>query len=303
MKSTAFVASVIVLMLGSTQKLFAQYPYRDDIYYENALTYELGGSIGAMNSFTDLGGRKGIGKKFIKDLNVRNTQFTGSIFLSAVYKYAIALRIEATWGSVKADDKILEAVKETTLGRYDRNLSFKTLINEVTLVAEIHPLYFKKHTGGERLPRLSPYLLGGIGFFSFNPKAKLRDEWIELQPLSTEGQGFSEYPTRKPYKLKQLNFPVGAGIKYKISPLFNFSAECVYRILSTDYLDDVSTNYIDQNVFANHFTGGQLLNALLLNDRQRELNPSHIPLKGDIRGNPKNNDAYFTINLKLGFIF
>ena len=35
--------------------------------------------------------------------------------------------------------------------------------------------------------------------------------------LHTEGEGFAEYPDRKEYKLKQINFPVGAGIKYKIA--------------------------------------------------------------------------------------
>ena len=290
-------------MLGSVQNAVAQYSYQDDLYYDNRVTYELGGSIGAMNCLTDLGGRKGVGKGFIKDLNAGKSQFSGGIFLSAAYRYAVVLRAEATWGIIKADDKILESVKGSTLGRYDRNLSFKSTIYEVMLAAEIHPRYFKKYKKGEKLPRFSPYLMGGIGYFSFNPKAKLNDQWIELQPLSTEGQGFSEYPNRKEYRLKQLNFPVGAGFKYKLSPLFNFSAECVYRILHTDYLDDVSTKYIDQNVFSNHFSGEQLYQALSLNDRQKELNPTHVPLKGDIRGNPDNNDAYFTINLKLGFVF
>ena len=290
-------------MLVSVQNAVAQYSYDDDLYYDNRVTYELGGSIGAMNCLTDLGGRKGVGKGFIKDLNAGKSQFSGGIFLSAAYRYAVVLRAEATWGTIKADDKILESVKETTLGRYDRNLSFKSTIYEVMLAAEIHPRYFKKYKKGEKLPRFSPYLMGGIGYFSFNPKAKLNDQWIELQPLSTEGQGFSEYSNRKEYRLKQLNFPIGAGFKYKLSPLFNFSAECVYRILHTDYLDDVSTRYIDQKVFSNHFIGEQLTQALLLNDRQKELNSAHVPIKNDIRGNPDNNDAYFTINLKLGFVF
>ncbi len=286
-----------------TKTAVAQYSYDDDLYYDNRVTYELGGHMGAMNCLTDLGGGKGTGKKFIKDLNVGKSQFSGGIFLSAAYRYAVVLRAEATWGSVKADDKVLAKVKETTLGRYDRNLSFKSTVYEVMLAAEIHPRYFKKYKKGEKLPRLSPYLMGGVGYFSFNPKAKLNDLWIELQPLSTEGQGFSEYPNRKFYRLKQLNFPVGAGFKYKISPLFNFTAEYVYRILHTDYLDDVSTRYIDQAVFSNHFMGEQLFQAQSLHDRQKELNSAHVPGKDDIRGNPNNNDAYFTINLKLGVVF
>lgn len=303
MKSITAVIGVLVLLTCTVQKAAAQYNSEDDLYHDNRVTYELGGTIGAMNCLTDLGGGKGTGKKFIKDLNVGKTQFSGGIFLSAFYKYAVGLRAEASWGVIKADDKVLESVKQSTLGRYERNLSFRSTVYEVMLAVEIHPRYFKSYGKKDRLPRLSPYLTGGIGYFSFNPKAKLNDLWIELQPLSTEGQGFSEYPTRKPYRLKQLNFPVGAGIKYRLSSIFNFSAECVYRILNTDYLDDVSTRYIDQQVFSNHFTGEQLYNAMSLNDRQKELNPSHVPLKGDIRGNPNNNDAYFSINIKLAYVF
>jgi opacity protein-like surface antigen len=303
MKSITPVIGIILLLMSYAQKTDAQYSYEDDLYYENKVTYELGGSIGAMNCLTDLGGGKGTGKKFIKDLNVGKTQFSGGIFLSAAYRYAVVLRAEATWGVIKADDKVLASVKESTLGRYDRNLSFRSTIYEVALVTEIHPRFFKKYDKKEKLPRLSPYLLGGIGYFAFNPKTKLNGQWIELHPLNTEGEGFTEYPNRKEYRLRQLNFPVGAGIKYKVSPLVNLSVECVYRILNTDYLDDVSTRYIDQKVFSNHFTGDQLTNALLLNDRQKELNPAHVSIKDDIRGNPNNNDAYFTINIKLAYVF
>jgi hypothetical protein len=100
-----------------------------------------------------------------------------------------------------------------------------------------------------------------------------------------------------------MSIPVGLGVKYELSPMLNLRAECVYRILNTDYLDDVSTTYVDPNVYTNYFTGTKLTNALLLNDRQYELDPTHITTDGDQRGNSKNNDAYFTFNLKIGLIF
>ena len=205
---------------------------------------------------------------------------------------------------MKAYDSILNKVKASTTGRYERNLSFRSNITEFMAIAEFHPLYiFKKYDENDELPRYSPYILGGIGFFSFNPQAKLLNRWVDLQRLSTEGQGFAEYPKRKPYSLHQVSIPVGIGVKYDLSPMLNLRAECVYRILNTDYLDDVSTTYVDPNVFSNYFTGTKLTNALLLNDRQYELDPTHITVDGDQRGNSKNNDAYFTFNLKVGLIF
>ncbi len=96
------------------------------------------------------------------------------------------------------------------------------------------------------------------------------------------------------------------GVKYELSPMINLRAECVYRTLSTDYLDDVSSTYIDPAAYTNpnnNFSGTKLTNALLLNDRQYELDPTRIAKDGDQRGNPNNNDAYFTFNLKIGLIF
>jgi hypothetical protein len=303
-KLPSFLSTVVIITwCFLPQQSFSQPDFSDDLYYSNKVTYEIGASLGVMNSLTDLGGGKGIGKKFVKDINLGNTKATGSIFLSAVYKYAVAVRLEAVWGGVKAEDAVLKRVKESVGGRYERNLSFRSSISEVSAIMEIHPRYFKNFTAGQKLPRISPYLLGGIGYFSFKPQGKLNGEWIDLKPLSTEGQGFPEYAERKPYKLKQFNLPVGAGIKYKLNEIWNVSAECVYRILNTDYLDDVSSTYIDNNLFQKYFNGDQLAKALALSNRQKELNPSHITNTGDIRGNYKGNDAYFSVNFKVALIF
>ena len=296
--------TIFFLLVCAAQKTTAQYYFYDNNYYDNPVVFELGGSVGAMNCLTDLGGKKGIGKKFIKDLNFGNTQLSGGLFFSAIFKNAVALRVEGTFGQVKAYDSILSKVKTSTSGRYERNLSFRSNITEFMAVAEFHPLFiFKKYDENDELPRYSPYVVGGVGFFSFNPQAKLLNRWVDLQPLSTEGQGFAEYPKRKTYSLHQISIPVGVGVKYELSPMLNLRAECVYRILNTDYLDDVSTTYVDPTVFSNYFTGTKLTNALLLNDRQYELDPTHITVDGDQRGNPKHNDAYFTFNLKLSLIF
>ncbi|MGC4100248.1 hypothetical protein [Ferruginibacter sp.] len=304
MKKLHLIAPLLFLFTFSARTTHAQYYFYDNNYYDNPMVFELGGSIGIMNCLTDLGGKKGIGKKFIKDLNFGNTQLAGSVYLSAIYKNAVALRLEGTFGQVQAYDSILRKVKTSTYGRYERNLSFRSNITEFMAVAEFHPLYiFKKYDENDQLPRFSPYAVAGVGFFSFNPQAKLQNRWVDLQPLSTEGQGFAEYPNRKQYSLHQISIPVGVGVKYELSPMINLRAECVYRILSTDYLDDVSTTYIDPTVYSNYFTGTKLTNALLLNDRQYELDPTHITSDGDQRGNSKNNDAYFTFNLKVGLIF
>jgi hypothetical protein len=305
MKKIKYVIGIVIMLSVSGQKASAQYYFYNDKYYDNPFTFELGGSVGIMNCFSDLGGNKGIGKKSVKDLNLGKTKLAGSVSLTAMYQYMIGLRLEATFGTVEAADKVLYKVAPSTFGRYDRNLSFKSNITDFMLALEIHPLYFiNRNDEDKEPPLLSPYLLAGVGFFSFKPQAKLGSKWVDLQPLSTEGQGFAEYPNRKPYSLNQMNIPFGLGVKYELGTSFSLRAEVVYRKLFTDYLDDVSsTYYADPSLFANYFTGAKLTNALLLSNRQYELDPAHGYNTGDERGNPKNKDSYFTFNLKVGYTF
>lgn len=278
-----------------------QYYFYNGDFYEADLFMEVGGSFGAMNAFTDLGGRKGVGKKFVKDFNIRNTQITGGAFIGLMYKNELGFRLEATMGKVTAYDSILKNVAATTNGRYERNLEFQSKITEIAALLEVHPFeLFGNYNVDNLPPEVSPYLVGGVGYFHFNPQATLNGGLVDLQPLHTEGQGFAEYPGVKNYKLDQINFPIGAGARYDLSPHLNIRIELLYRILTTDYLDDVSGKYIEPSYFSNYLQGFRLNQALLLNDR-------HIPGAAystahpdGVRGNPKNNDGYITFTLKFG---
>ncbi len=177
----------------------------------------------------------------------------------------LLLRLEATIGNVEAYDSILVKVKDNSQERYYRNLSFRSSIEEIALVAEFHPFYiFGDYDEDHYPPSVSPYVVAGIGYFHFNPQAKLNGQYVDLQPLHTEGEGFAEYPKVKNYKLSQFNFPLGIGARYDVSPIINLRAEIVTRFLQTDYLDDVSGRYIDPSVFANYLSGVQLNEAFFL---------------------------------------
>ncbi len=303
MKLKAAIIFCCFFLLASFSKSFAQYYFYDDNYYDNPVLFEIGGSIGIMNCLTDIGGKKGIGKKFIKDLNINKTRFAGSVYVSATFNNMIALRLEGSFGEIAGADSVLKSVAASTKGRYERNLSFRSRITDIALTAEFHPLLvFRGKNNDRAISRLSPYLVAGIGYFSFNPEAKLKNNWIALQPLRTEGQGFKEYPDRTPYKLKQVCVPVGAGGRFELSQMFNLRAEIIYRILQTDYLDDVSTSYIDADLFAIYLSPNRAAQAALLHSRRYELEPGYTQNVGGIRGYPQNNDGYFTFNLKLGMI-
>jgi len=300
MKRIFCLSSFCILLLAFSKNAAAQYYFYNDDYYDSPVMFEVGASVGAINCLTDIGGNKGIGKTFIKDLNLGKTNFCGGVFISAIYKNAVALRLEGTFGKLSANDNVLSKVSPLDIAyqRYNRNTSFRTNITEVSLVTELHPLFiFINYQERESdPPRMSPYLLAGVGYYTYNPQTQLKSgKWVDLQPLSTEGQGFTKYTDKQPYKLQQMNFPVGLGIKYELSDLLNLRAEFVYRVLQTDYLDDVSTTYADPTWYPEYFTGTKLADALEASDRQI----SKVTGPGGKRGSPSQKDAYFSFNVKL----
>lgn len=174
-----------------------------------------------------------------------------------------------------------------------RNLAFETKISEFSLVGEyyIFNLYNQK---------FSPYVFGGLAVYHFNPYAfnGSRDK-IFLKPLSTEGQGLSQYPDRKPYALTQLALPFGGGVKYAFTENLRLGLELGMRKLFTDYLDDVSTAYADYNDLLTE--KGQL--AVDMAYRGDELpggNPNY-PAKGAQRGGAKYKDWYYFFGLHLTY--
>jgi hypothetical protein len=149
----------------------------------------------------------------------------------------------------------------------------------------------------ELVPFVSPYVIAGVGWFHFNPQAELKGKWVDLQPLSTEGQGFAEYPDRKPYTLSQFNIPLGLGIRYEMTGMFNVRLEFIHRRLFTDYLDDASTKkYIDPTLFAKYLSPDKAANARALYNRSLD---GSIPI---FRGHSQNNDAYMSVSLKVGIV-
>lgn len=292
--------SIVILWVMNlcAHSVSAQYYFYDNERLEPAVLWEAGVSVGAMNCFTDLGGKKGVGKGFIKDLNGQHYNFAGGFYVGALYHQTIGGRLEATFGRVSASDNVLEGDIGAAKDRYMRNLQFQSKITELALLAEFHPLTLFQSLAKEP-SFFSPYIIGGIGVFHFSPEAFNGYTWVALQPLRTEGQGFPQYPGRQPYRLTQVNFPLGIGVKYEVSALLNARLEIMHRVLNTDYLDDVSTRYIDPALFSENLTHEAAEQAVKLADRRQELDPSVVTTEGGIRGDPKHKDAYFTIQFKL----
>lgn len=170
---------------------------------------------------------------------------------------------------------------------------------------EIFPtMYFNR---SDQKPAVRPYVLAGIGVFHFNPKGSVTNasgdkSWHYLQPLRLEGQGMAEYPDSKPYKLTQLNIPLGAGLKYYASERLNVSAELLYRKTFTDYIDDVSKKYIDATMYDKYLPAQDAALAYKLSDKSIGIiypGMTRYPANTQ-RGDTKNGDTYFSVMLKIG---
>lgn len=112
----------------------------------------------------------------------------------------------------------------------------------------------------------------------------------------------AEYPDRKPYKLTQINLPLGFGIKMISNDKITTSLECLYRHTFTDYIDDVSTSYIDPDKFDKYLSQDQADVARQIHDKGTNLmNPAANRFRpGSQRGNPNNTDTYFSFLFKVG---
>jgi len=85
-----------------------------------------------------------------------------------------------------------------------------------------------------------------------------------------------------------------------LSDRFTLRGEAVYRFLATDYLDDVSTTYIDPNLFDKYLSQHDAALAKRLADRSYIIPELGTHPPGSIRGNSNKKDAYYSINIKLG---
>ncbi|HPG74229.1 MAG TPA: hypothetical protein PLM49_08065, partial [Bacteroidales bacterium] len=145
--------------------------------------------------------------------------------------------------------------------RSERGLSFRSPIVELTANIEYsilnerygHRYDLRRVKGKKNTPNL--YVFTGVSAFYFNPKALWPEEnggdgkWHALQPIGTEGQG--RVPTREKYSRIAMAIPFGFGVNYMLDRNWGVGGEFGFRYTFTDYIDDVSTTYVDPALFDN----------------------------------------------------
>jgi len=217
------------------------------------------------------------------------------------------------------------------LYRYQRNLSFRNRIKELSIVASMD-LFPNMATYISRV-KWTPYVFAGVAGFLHNPQALApaqdlngnplaeAGQWISLQTLGTEGQKANLLETDvnygiKSYKKLQVSIPFGIGARFRINEILDLSAELGFRYLFTDYIDDVSQNYVDLGVFG----GNELAKAMSYRSNDAVSTTQLVPtdtrdgqnynlLNGygqehqdNMRGNKNDKDTYMVTTIRLTYI-
>jgi opacity protein-like surface antigen len=209
----------------------------------------------------------------------------------------VSLRVHLMYNNLKASD-----IKSGIESQIYRNLEFKSEVIEFGPIIEID--FFNFHPGQNHTDQPdfgSPYFFAGINYMRMNPKGKSGGEWVELQPLGTEGQGTILKDINgivEKYSRNQIVIPFGLGLKMNITHHLSFSLEYGMRKTFTDYFDDVSGLYPDLAVLA-----AVNPEAAQMSDKSKfpqGLNDSSYGLQ---RGDASNKDWYAVSGIILTYEF
>lgn len=219
------------------------------------------------------------------------THLAGGVFARYNVNKFLSVRAGLTVGRISGDD-----ANSKENNRRRRNLKFFTGITEFALIAEWNIIGFDSYNLDRRF---SPYVFIGAGFYKFDPMAEFEGRDIALQPLGTEGQGIDGFGQK--YSLTQLSFPMGGGVKFAISENWGLGFEVGFRKTMTDYLDDVSTNYVERDVL---ISGSGELTANLANRTGEYLGTEPISYPtGTQRGDVTDKDWYIFTGLTISYTF
>lgn len=264
---------------------------------------QVGVGLGPLFFLGDLGGNYGKGTTLVKDVNLSLTKLCKGFYLNYYPVDWFGFRLAFNSGQLEGADSLISDKGGFETFRKTRNLHFRSTLTEGYAAIELYPTFFMEQYDG-LAGKLRPYGVLGVGFFKFNPQALYyapngTQRWVDLQPLHTEGQGMAEYPGRTPYKLTQMEVPMGFGAKYYLSDQMYIGLEVLHRKTFTDYVDDVSSTYIDPALFDKYLTPENATVAKQVYFRGYSSNAR--PDNGEQRGQQRNNDSFFSTLLRFGW--
>ena len=251
---------------------------------------DYGFSVGASNYLGEFGGGEGDGRAFVSDLEFGFTRWTVGGFFRYKLSPNIAVKASLNYIRLSGDD-----TKSDNYTRRARNLNFKNDIYEFLVTGEFY-IYRANDVGGSGRYNtdFNLYLFGGAGVFYSNPKGQnVSGEWLALKPLSTEGASYSSI---------NLAVPLGIGFYYTLQRKYRLGLEIGWRTTFTDYIDDASDRYAnDEDGISNKTNQGLLTEINAGRTEDQLFLTQDLYSTGSVRGNPDNNDAYMTATVNFSW--
>jgi hypothetical protein len=250
--------------------------------------------VGASQFLGDLGGRDKVGANYsLADIDFGSTGFSVVAGYRLRFHKYFATTFNVNFALLRGDDKLTGNPY-----RHTRNLNFRSWT--VSYDQRLEFILWSREEVGHRhrVPGLRGYksknyrfyLFSGAGFNYFYTQGKLDGTWHGLRAMNTEGQGLEGGP--KKYLPITFQIPFGIGFRWGIGAAWTMGLEVSYIKTFSDYIDDVSTDYYDNNAIADAY--GQL--AADLADQNNGPNPNWTT-SGETRGDTKQKDAYFMLNI------
>lgn len=260
-------------------------------------------SVAFAQTSTELGFNLGFGS-YLGDLQPRQYSYQHAGVATGVYVRANINSMVSFRGFGNALQVSGSDADSRDQSHINRNLSFKTNILEFGAQIELSALPFDKfnpaNNRNKRYFNYTPYVTAGLNVFHFNPRTLYNGQWVDLQPLNTEGQN-SSFNAEQAYKLTQIAIPFGLGFKFSPAKRITFAIEFGARKTFTDYLDDVSGSYADET----KMKAEKGFVAADLAYRTDELTgfAGTSPVAHTARGNSSNKDWYLVNTASFTYKF
>jgi hypothetical protein len=275
--------------------------------------WDFGGSVGVSNYLGEMGGKEKPRRDFVADMNLTQTRLSSGAFARYKLTPSISVKGSLNYIRIQGNDALSPNPE-----RFSRNLSFRNNMFELSTVAEY---YFYKSSdmsgrpglrGSRKRVDFRTYLFLGVGALYSNPQTNVTGSWVDLRDYKTENVAYGPITAV---------IPVGLGLSYTINRHYRFGFELGFRQTFTDYLDDVSTNYVPE-VFAGesseYFPGEQYVtdralianpNVKLTKDGTSKVNAANYGWTKDFngdklnkRGDDTHSDNYITATVSFSYV-
>ncbi|MFN8115209.1 MAG: DUF6089 family protein [Bacteroidia bacterium] len=252
--------------------------------------WDYGVTVGVSNYLGDIGGKEKTRRDFVADMKMAKTRWNVGGFARYKVHQKVSVKLALDYLRIEGDDKL-----SSNPARNARNLNFRNDMFDLGLTGQV--FFYEDNDLGNTYRYKNgfrAYFFGGVGGFYSNPKTL--DGGVKLRPLQTEGKAYSPVG---------FCIPAGIGFYFTIHKKHRIGYELNYRTTFTDYLDDVSGDYVDPSTLSPE--GAALSNRT---DELTGLDPNFAKNfgydyergVGQKRGDKTHKDGYMTMSLSYSYV-